>query len=192
MLVRLTAALALLIVLPAVSGAQTPRERQAEAMARLHSMIGTWRVGGVRHTRDGAEPLRQGAATVALELDGRVLVERGQIDLAADDLTRIRTLFSYDPYRDVYRVMSIDEAYGLMDIYEGGFDAQGRLAVTNLRSDTHFPIESGRLHFQLRWDLSDPDAHGFDVLMTTDGGASWRLYYEQTYTRTGADGGETD
>ena len=44
----------------------------------------------------------------------------------------------------------------------------------------------GRLHFQLRWDLTG-DVKRFDVLMSDDGGANWNPYFETTYSRVVAE-----
>ena len=95
--------------------------------------------------------------------------------------TELRTLFTYDPYREVYRLSVMDDAFGLLDIYEGAFDAQGRLVTTNLRADTSYPIEGGQLHFKLVHDFTGSDGHAFEVYMSADRGESWQLYFDQHY-----------
>ncbi len=155
----------------------------AEAMQRLASLAGEFRVEGIRHTADGPVDLVPTSATVEYTLNDLALVERSDTDLGREEPVGLMTVFGYDTYREVYRISVIDDTWGVPDIYEGRFVSDGVLIATNLRSDTHFPLEGGgRLHFQLRWDLSG-DVKRFDVLMSGDGGASWQPYFETTYTR---------
>lgn len=157
----------------------------AEAMQRLSSLAGEFRVEGVRHTPDGPVELKPTTATVAYTLNDLALVERSDTDLGQEEPVGLMTVFGYDTYREVYRISVIDDTWGVPDIYEGRFVSDGVLVVTNLRSDTHFPLEGGgRLHFQLRWDLTG-DVKRFDVLMSGDGGASWSPYFETKYIRVG-------
>lgn len=155
--------------------------RQLEAMARLAPLAGDWVVTGEIMGPNGAQAMAPGSASAHFTFNNRGLEETAQIALGADGLSELRTLFSYDPYREVYRLSVMDDAYGLLDVYEGGFDAEGRLVTTNLRSDTSFPIEGGQLHFKLVHDFSGDEGHDFDVYMSTDRGESWMLYFDQHY-----------
>ena len=147
-------------------------------MQRLASLAGEFRVEGIRHTPDGPVELQPTSATVEFTLNDLALVERSETDLGREEPVALMTVFGYDTYRDVYRISVIDDAWGIPDIYEGRFVSDGV---------THFPLEGGgRLHFQLRWDLTD-DVKRFDVLMSGDGGASWTPYFETTYTRLKAE-----
>ncbi len=159
----------------------------AEAMQRLSPLAGEFRIEGIRHTPDGPVELMPTSATVQYTLNDLALVERSDSDLGQDEPVALMTVFGYDTYREVYRISVIDDTWGVPDIYEGRFVSDGVLVATNLRSDTHFPLEGGgRLHFQLRWDLTG-EAKRFDVLMSSDGGASWTPYFETTYSRVDAE-----
>ncbi len=160
----------------------------AEAMQRLASLAGEFTVEGVRHTPDGPVDLLSTSATVEFGLNDLTLIEQSDTDLGMEEPVALMTVFGYDTYRDVYRILVIDDTWGVPDIYEGRFVSDGVLVATNLRSDTNFPLEDGgRLHFQLRWDLSD-EVKQFDVLMSSDGGATWQLYFETQYTRVSTGG----
>ncbi len=155
----------------------------AEAMQRLSSLAGEFRIEGVRHTQDGPVELLPTSATVVYTLNELALVERSDTDLGREQPVGLMTVFGYDTYREVYRITVIDDTWGVPDIYEGRFVSDGVLVATNLRSDTHFPLEGGgRLHFQLRWDLTE-SVKRFDVLMSGDGGVSWSPYFETRYIR---------
>lgn len=160
--------------------AATPHQA---AMERLSPLVGHYEVTGQRYTPEGPTPLAETQASVEPILNGFGLMEVSQSDMGLAEPVSIRTTFSYDPYRKIYRITAFDDTFGVLDVYEGGFISEHILSVTNLRSDTYFPIdEQGtRGHFQLRWDLSDKNKK-FDVLMSTDGGASWLPFYEMIYT----------
>ncbi len=156
-------------------------DEHKSAMARLSSLEGVFEVTGVRHTPDGPVPLQETTASAQYILNGFVLEETSQSDMGRPDLVSLLTHFSYDPHRQVYRISVSDDTFGIMDVYEGRFTADGALIATNLRSDVYFPLEGGdRMHFQLKWDLSEP-SKSFDVLYSTNGGATWVPFYEMVY-----------
>ena len=155
--------------------------RQLEAMARLAPLAGDWLVTGEMMGPDGAQALEPGTAQAQYAFNQRGLEETAHIELGSEGMTELRTLFTYDPYRAVYRLSVMDDAFGLLDIYEGTFDAEGRLVTTNLRSDTSYPIEGGQLHFKLVHDFTGSEGHDFEVYMSADRGESWMLYFDQHY-----------
>jgi len=170
-----------LVVSGQTAWGQDASSRQLGAMERLAPLAGSWRVTGQILTPSGQVQLRTGTAETVYAFNDRGLDEVAVIDLGSPELTEMRSTFSYDPYRSVYRVTVMDDAYGLMDVYEGDFDADGRLVVTNLRSDTSFPIQGGQLHFKLVYDFSHESSHDFDVYLSADRGESWSLYFDQHY-----------
>ncbi len=153
------------------------------AMQRLAPLEGSFAVTGVRHSQEGETPLPQSIAKSAYILNGFGLEETVEVDMGMEKPVTLLTTFSYDPYRKVYRVSVLDDTFGLLDVYEGRFNSEGVLSVTNLRSDSYFPMgeDGDRLHFMLQWTLNDP-VKKFDILMTPDGGASWSPYFELEYT----------
>lgn len=157
-------------------------DRQLEAMARLAPLAGDWTVTGRIMGPEGAQALEPGEARTRYAFNDRGLEDNARLDLGGDGPTHLRTLFSYDPYRGLYRLSVMDDTFGLLDIYEGDFDEDGRLVVTNLRTDTSYPIEGGQLHFKLVYDFTHSDGHDFDVYMSADRGTSWALYFDQRYT----------
>ena len=151
-------------------------------MDRLQPLEGEFRIEGRRHTPDGPVLLTPTRATIEYTLNRFVLREEATVDMGLEQAVTLLTYFSYDEYRHVYRMAVMDDAFGLMDIYEGRFVDDSTLIATNLRSDTHFETgEGGRMHFQLRWRIGSR-IRQFDVLVSTDAGASWTPYFEMTYT----------
>lgn len=180
---RLTLAISALALWSGAAFAQDDLSaRQLDAMARLAPLAGEWVVTGEMMGPNGAQAMTPGTAQARYAFNERGLEETAQIDLGSvEGLSELRTLFTYDPYRNLYRLSVMDDAYGLLDIYEGGFDEEGRLVTTNLRADTSFPIEGGQLHFRLVHDFTGSEGHEFAVYMTADRGESWQLYFNQHY-----------
>ncbi len=162
---------------------ESPEDLHKAAMQRLAPLVGEYTAGGVRYTQDGEIPLQENTAKIDYILNGFGLEEKVKVDMGMEEPVTLLTTFSYDPYRQLYRVSVLDDTFGLLDIYEGRFNDKGVLSVTNLRADTYFPFgdDGGRLHFMLQWSLNSP-VKTFDVLMTSDGGATWLPYFEMKYT----------
>lgn len=174
------------LVSATASAAEEADSAHRLAMQRLAPLVGTFNVTGVRHGQDGKTQLKPSKVVVDYILNGFGVRDFSEADMGMEKPVALETTFSYDPYRNVYRVSVLDDTFGLMDIYEGRFLEDGILAVSNLRSDTYFPIgaDGERLHFMLRWDMTDATKQ-FDVLMTSDGGASWAPYFEMDYSPVG-------
>ena len=83
-----------------------------------------------------------------------------------------RWLISYDQVQDRYRMSSIDEVSGLLDIYEGSFDAEGRLVLDNLESGTLYLEHGTKIHNRLTLAAADGGFH-FGVEATEDLGQTW-------------------
>ena len=177
----LSVILALLSVAGLGSTVHAQSEEAQAAMVRLAPLVGVSQVSGVRHSPDGTMQLSPSQAEGEMILGGHALRETSHIEQQPGDVISLQTEFSFDQFRDRYRIAVLDNDFGLMDIYEGRFVSDALLVATNLRSDTHFPLEDGRaMHFQLRWDFSEPTVH-FDVFLTVDGGANWLPFFELEY-----------
>lgn len=172
---------ALCVISAGAQAQDDPSARQIEAIARLAPLAGDWVVSGQVMGPGGALALDTGEAQTRFVFNDRGLEDNARIDLGGEGATHLRTLFSYDPYRGLYRLSVMDDTFGLLDIYEGDFDDAGRLVVTNLRSDTSYPIEGGQLHFKLVYDFTHADGHDFDIYMSADRGENWTLYFDQHY-----------
>ncbi len=100
---------------------------------------------------------------------------------------QVRRLFSYDRFRDVFRVAYFDNSTSHLDVLEGTFE-EGRLVVTNLATDTGWKyFDQPRHARQVFYEISE---NGFmlDVELSVDAGETWLLERRLTYKRatTGA------
>ncbi len=82
-------------------------------------------------------------------------------------------VFSYDVVQDLYRVTSRDDQSGLIDVYEGAFEANGSLAVSNLESGTHYVSGGARYHNRMTFKKDSDGGWVWLVEATSDGGATW-------------------
>lgn len=157
------------------------------ALEKFRPLIGTFDISGVRYTPNGEVPLTPTQSAIQPIMGGYGLQDMSQIDVGSPELMGLQSTITYDQFRKIYRVTLLDDTLGLMDVYEGDFDTDTVLSVTNLRSDTHFPIgpNGEAMHFKLRWDLGASPIT-YELLMTVDGGESWDNFSKMTYTKTSA------
>jgi len=155
------------------------------ALEKFSPLIGTFDISGVRYTPDGEVPLRPTKSATQPIMGGFALQDMSQIDVGSPELMGLQSTITYDQFRNVYRVTLLDDTLGLMDVYEGNFDSDNVLSVTNLRSNTYFPIgpNGEAMHFKLRWDLGASPIT-YDLLTTVNGGESWDNFSKMTYTKT--------
>lgn len=167
----------------ASAGAASAQSEEAQtAMQRLEPLTGSAQVSIVQHTPNGPVTMPSTQSRGAFILNGHGLRETLRFEQTPGDFITLETIFSYDANRDIYRIAVNDDDFGIMDIYEGRFTSDTVLVATNLRSDIYFPLDDGRhMHFQLRWDFSE-EIVKFDVLYTTDGAATWHLFYQMEYS----------
>lgn len=155
------------------------------ALEKFSPLIGTFDISGVRYTPDGEVPLTPTKSATQPIMGGHGLQDMSQIDVGSPELMGLQSTITYDQFRNIYRVTLLDDTLGLMDVYEGHFDSDNVLSVTNLRSNTYFPIgpNGEAMHFKLRWDLGASPIT-YEILMTVNGGESWDGFSKMTYAKT--------
>lgn len=83
-------------------------------------------------------------------------------------------VFSYDQFQRKYRVSSIDQVSGLLDIYEGNLQ-EGKLVINNVVKDTYYTM--GGTNYYNRLTLSRTSTN--EALMLIEGsgnrGEQWQL-----------------
>ncbi len=156
-------------------------------MELLRTLAGRWRVSIESLDNPVLHPERQRqwttdetVAVIHSRAGGSLLEE--EIEVATDRPRRARRLFSYDRFREVYRLAHFDTYSQHLDVLEGQL-ADGRLVLTNLRTDT--PVRILRLSFHAREILHDiqPDSFKLDREVSPDGGQSWVPDIRFVYTR---------
>jgi hypothetical protein len=142
-----------------------------EQMNALHALIGTW-TATAHSTRPGVEAAPSTKVTFTRDLKDRFIRMDGSFifDPKAQPVL-IRGYYSYDRFQNVYRLAILDDAAGLLDVYEGVM-RRNEITVTNLRTGTFFGRD--RIFGAIRFLNFSPD--GFDVELdgSNDEGRSWR------------------
>lgn len=171
----------MLLCLNSAAFAQAPGV--ADPMAPLRPLVGTWEVVTEARTPSGDWHAAPPTRTEVVELlDGKLLQERSTLRIG--ELTfEMVTLFSYDPFRRVYRVAAIDHQSGMMDVAEGQIIDEA-LVVDNLRARTFFPWGDGReAAFRLTKRFTGPDRFLVEADVSFDEGRTWAPYTRSTYAR---------
>ena len=150
-------------------------------MGPLMSIVGEWTVAWQTRQQPGA-PWQDAEVTSTIEkkLRGAALEESTQ-NGSGNEILRT---FSYDQYKETYRLTSINDVTTHMDIAEGTFNDDGRLVVTNVETDT--PWTGFGMTFYNRVSFFDLTENGLqaEVEISIDGGENWFVAGKATYSRT--------
>ncbi len=143
----------------------------AEGLEQIGFVEGAWRIDTFQPTSgepDGWRPIKSGSASFEPIMGRRYL--RGFLQGAPQSY---ELTLSYDVVMEVWRVTSMDNISGLVDVYEGTVDDSGALSVTNLRVGTHYL--QGKLEAHNRITFSPREEGGWSMLVegTLDLGEHW-------------------
>lgn len=155
-----------------------------ENMQKLSPLTGKWTLS-LSSSFDGGASWTTSPDTI-VNVDYR-LKELALSEIPAIDGEgpfELESYIAYDQYRDVYRMMALDDTWGVPDVYEGQVNGD-ELILTNIRSGTNFPLESGGyLVFRLTYKLSVTDGvRTMQVESSSDQGESWGPMYKAIYTK---------
>jgi hypothetical protein len=154
-------------------------------MDPVQPLVGSWDVVVSQRNQPQA-PWEETERTSAVEawVGGTLLQER----FTTKEGYEILWMLSYDRFKEVYRLVSINSVRGLLDVLGGDFDEGGRLVLTNLESGTTW--EGYGMTFHTRLSIFDITDDGFktEYEVTTDGGENWFLAVKSSYSRRPEDG----
>lgn len=159
----------------AKSRAKEEREAKARGFeagfARLRFLEGSW-------SADLAAP----DAKPGERSDGRTPIEVVKVNGGKALTSTFKTAgytflmyFSYDVDLDRYRITSLDDVSGLLDVYEGTFDESGALVVSNVGTGTGYTYLGARHHNRLRLEPNGDAGWKWEIEVTTDRGATWKV-----------------
>ena len=156
------------------------------AMQSLQGLVGEWRI--TSHFSDDRGESWQASpgsvVSIAYRQKDLFLMET-PTDTSVPGF-HVETVFSYDQYRKVYRVVAMDDTWGLMDVYEGTIVGD-ELLLTNIRSGTTFPMPGDKQRFfRLRVPLGG-DRRTMVIDASEDGGENWFPSFRVEYQRLAED-----
>jgi hypothetical protein len=151
---------------------QELRARLTAGLRRLDFLVGTWNMAASLPGPDGTWVRRRGRAeTFERSMNGLYLVMRRT---KPNGEVYIELTLSYDAAMGRYRLVSRDDSSGLLDVYEGDFNAAGELVMSNVGPGTYYLDAGLKHHNRLTYA---PTPKGWDVRVedSTDQGATWTL-----------------
>jgi hypothetical protein len=159
----------------------------ATGIERLHFMVGEWDIQAYNMDETGnwqESPLPK-YTKIESVFDGAFLQEQEVKMQVANVVTRFFIMWSYDKFRQVYRMLACDDQDGLADILEGNFEANtDTIIVSNINSGTAMQDGNGNKAF-LRLTSTQTSEHSFTDEMheSYDGGHSWSAVYRAVHSR---------
>ncbi|PWQ99242.1 DUF1579 family protein [Leucothrix arctica] len=158
-----------------------------DGIERLHFMVGEWNIDAFRPNESGewvSSPVPT-ETRIDSVFDGAFLQEDEVKMMLGDQVVRFFIMWSYDKYRNVYRMVASDDHDGLTDILEGGFnDGTDTIVVSNQTTGTAPEDESGNKAFlRLTSTQNTPDRFTDEMHESYDGGESWEAVYRAIHTR---------
>ncbi len=158
-------------------------KRPHAAMQKLAPMVGTWSLTMEYSPDDGAtwQTAPRSEVEFSYQMKNLVIGERPLNESSTTFQTA--SFYSYDQYRNTYRIAVLDDTWGIMDIYEGNIE-NGVLVATNLKAGTLFPVsESLSRAFRLNIAISDSTERRMKIEKSDDGGKSWQPNFNLIYTK---------
>lgn len=156
----------------------------ATGMELLQKMVGEWSVQAKSKQSpfqpEFTESQRQSVVTASL--NGGLVAERYTVDGGTENLRTV----SYDRFREHYVMTQMDSGQTYLDIQTGALE-DGKLTLSNVSTETSFSAFGMTIYE--RSTVSDLTNDGFTLQRenSQDGGDSWQLMEELTYTHATAD-----
>ena len=147
---------------------------ESDAMRALGFLDGTWTATYFAYAEDGTTAeVGRSESIYSRSLNGQ-LIEESHTVLGNGPAFPMRSFYSWDSRKGVYRLAAVDENGGMMDIYEGTL-TDNTLVMDNLAHGTFYALEDGReMAFRLNWTFVADDEVSLRVEMSLDHGETWR------------------
>lgn len=159
----------------------------ATGIERLHFMVGAWDIQAFNMNQDGEWiPAASPKDTVIKSVFDGAFLQEDEVPMSVGDgLIRFFILWSYDQYRETYRMLACDDHDGLADILEGNYlDGTDTIVVSNLNTGTHTLDEAGNpVYLRLTSTQNGPDSFTDVMHESVDGGNTWFPIYRAEHTR---------
>lgn len=135
-------AVILLLTTSAFVYGQANPEKHAAGMNRISFLKGTWGGASYKRLKDGTfekaqtvssnDPDSTKTSTFRSIYNGNYYRINGKLGF------NFSMTIGYDQWRDKYVLVSFEDGPGLVDIYQGNFEANGDLVLSNFEAGTHY------------------------------------------------------
>jgi hypothetical protein len=160
-----------------------------EGMDRLQFMVGEWDIQAyiINEFGEWIESPLPKKTVIKSVFDGAFLQEDEVLMMAGEHRVRFFIMWSYDQYRQIYRMFACDDQEGLADILEGGYEESGdknTITVSNIKTGTAIQDGKGQsIYLRLASTQIGNDAFTDVMSESTDNGKSWTPVYRAIHTR---------
>lgn len=151
-----------------------------DGMEALFGMVGEFEVTQELRMRPDAPWTPSETRSHIKSFDGAGMIEeRIQSTVLGMEATLVR-LWSYDRFSKVYRAVQYDDLTHRMSLFEGEMN-DGVLEVSNIKSDTPWPLYGQQFHLKLRFERLEDQEFRITTFLSSDQGENWMEYLRQTY-----------
>lgn len=105
----------------------------------------------------------------------------GLVAFTSSFSTNFRMTFDYDALNDVYRLVTLDDSYGFMDIYYGNW-VENELILSNETTGTQVINEGNRVYGKLILKPLSKERFRIIAKVSQDNKATWQNYMKMTFT----------
>jgi hypothetical protein len=154
-------------------------------LAHLQFMVGEWDIQAYSMGDEGEwqdSPLPSYTKIEPL-FDGAFLQEQVVPMQIGDATVRFFIMWSYDKYREKFRMLACDDHDGLMDILEGNLEGD-TMIVSNIGTGTAMlDVDGQQVNLRLSSTKNGDDSFTDEMHESFDGGQSWSAVYRAVHTR---------
>jgi hypothetical protein len=159
----------------------------ATGIERLHFMFGEWDIQAYNMCEAGdwvESPLPK-QTIIESVFDGAFIEEKEVPMSIAGTTIRFYIMWSYDQYRQTYRMLACDDHDGLADILEGNYAGNtDAIIVNNLNTGTAVLDEDGKpVYLQLASTKNSENSFTDVMSESFDNGETWLPVYRAEHTR---------
>lgn len=159
----------------------------ATGIERMHFMIGEWDIQAYNIDENGTwQPSPSPTGTVIKSVFDGVFLQEDEVAMVlGGEVVRFFVMWSYDKYRQHYKMLACDEQEGLADLLIGNYaEGTDTITVTNLETGTHLLDEQGnKIYLRLVSTKTSADGFTDEVGYSDDGGITWHSTYRAEHTR---------
>lgn len=159
----------------------------ATGMERLRFMQGEWDVEAHVMTESGEwMSIPEPYETTIVAMNGGACHYEIMPVMVGDERTRLLFSWSYDKFRQHYRMLSCSDADGVMGVLQGNFvEGTDMVVISDLKTGTAFPgSEQEEAYFRQLASTKTSENSFVDVVSESyDGGATWEPVFRATHIR---------
>ena len=156
---------------------QKARQAHAEAMAQISFLLGDFQPKAEALDPQSGKWQEQ---EFPAGKKGLVRVEKESdypsFSIKIPGSTQYHGTVSYDVFQNKYRLVFIDNAVGLLDVYEGQL-VEGTLQFTNLKAGTFFTMGEQRFFARAKFQPQGKSGWNLSVELSSDEGRNWSEFF---------------